>query len=681
MRAGLFGFLADTVSGRIWRVAAGVLVTVLAVGAGATVALLISAHQVDRLSSGYAPAADSNGAALTYMLGAETGIRGYALSGRRSALAPYRQAVAKVFPRLDAAAAALHGIGDHSLDRAIATERRAAQAWITAVARASVRGLSAARRTTQTAGARKPFDAFRRANDALAGDLAAKRDSLRSDTENLTGLIYPLVIAGVVLAALGSCLAAFRTARGVSRPLTALWDTVRRLEGGDLSVRADETAGPAEVRAVSAALNGLAVERDQGVAVGRRDDTLRRETRELTSAIRIGQDPRTIARTLVAGLGRVFEVDVVWLATFADSRVPAVSDIWRRSGPSGPDSCEDTDELMQRALANRLWHGASVIGIPDHRVAGGAAIAPAPQVGGVRASAVAAIGEGNSAMGLLWLAMAVDVRTWTSTELGLLQHVSGELAQSLVQNNVLAQQREAMRRLREADEAKTALVSTVSHELRTPLTSILGYVDVLLDTYGAELDDELVTMLRAIERNGARLHDMIEALLTQSAAEAGRRIVRLERTDLAHVLEDVRETITPLATNARLDLEFTGPAPGSAVVDGDTRELTQALVNLAANAVKFTGAGGTVRVSAHADGEQAVLRVADTGMGIPADEMPHLFERFFRARNARSAVIPGTGLGLSIVADIVSRHRGTVDVESELGRGTAFVVHLPLAAD
>jgi signal transduction histidine kinase len=115
------------------------------------------------------------------------------------------------------------------------------------------------------------------------------------------------------------------------------------------------------------------------------------------------------------------------------------------------------------------------------------------------------------------------------------------------------------------------------------------------------------------------------------------------------------------------------------VVDGDTRQLTQALINLAANAVKFTGAGGRVLVeAARADGH-AELRVSDTGMGIPDDEIPHLFERFFRARNARSAVIPGTGLGLAIVSDIVARHRGTIDVQSQLGRGTSFVIRLPVA--
>ena len=238
-----------------------------------------------------------------------------------------------------------------------------------------------------------------------------------------------------------------------------------------------------------------------------------------------------------------------------------------------------------------------------------------------------------------------------------------------------------MRRLHEAHEAKTALVSTVSHELRTPLTSIIGYLDLLLDGAGDQLDPEVAEMLGVIERNATRLRDMIEDLLRKSEVEAevDQRSDELDRVDLAVVVHDVEETIAPLAANARLELETHHPDPGAVIVAGNVRELTQAVVNLAANAVKFTRPGGRVRVWAGRAGDTAEIRVSDSGIGIPADELPHLFERFFRARNARSAVIPGTGLGLAIVADIVTRHRGQVDVESTLGAGTSFVIRVPLA--
>jgi two-component system, OmpR family, phosphate regulon sensor histidine kinase PhoR len=671
----------DTVPRRIGRVAIAVLLAVAAVGAFATWSLLYSADKVDQLSSSYGPAADANAAALTYMLDAETAIRGYALNGSPAALGPYRRAIHRVLPSIAAVRADVHSAGDRSLDPVIDAEQRAAATWLHRVGQPATRSVSTARRATETASARRLFDAFRRANASVAAHLGATRRSLRSDTETLSDWVVPIAIVAVGLVLLASGYFTLRTARSVSGPLTALSAVVRRLENGDLSARADETQGPVEVRAASAAVNSLASDRSLAIEQDRGHDRLRGEVRELTSAVRIGQDPQAVARTLVAGLGRVFAVDVVWLITFDDGRVPVLTEQWRPQEKGTRRPSPGDDELLLHALANRLWHTETVVGIPDHSLqADTDRIDPVAQIGDARASMIAAIGEGNSPIGLLWLASTSGPREWSTVERGLLQHVAAELAQSLVQNHVLSQQRSAMRRLREADEAKTALVSTVSHELRTPLTSIIGYLDLLLDTYGDELDPEIVGMLHVIERNATRLRSMIEDLLRQSEVEVGRRLTALDRVDLARVLDDVRETIAPLAANAELELDMRRPDFGAVIIDGDERELTQALINLAANAVKFTKPGGRVTVSAGQDREGAEVRVSDTGIGIPQDEIPHLFERFFRARNARSAVIPGTGLGLSIVGDIVSRHHGSIEVQSTLGMGTSFLIRLPLAA-
>ncbi len=671
----------DTVPRRIGRVASSVLLAVLIVGTIATWSLLHSANEVDRLASGYGPASDANASALTYMLDVETAIRGYALTGNPASLGPYHRAINQVLPTIDTVLTDAHSVGDRSLDDVIAQERRVAQSWLSHVGRPAARSLADARREAQRTSARLRFDAFRRANAAVAIRLDATRQNLRRDTERLSNWIVPIAIIAVVLVLLVSGYFTFRTARSVSRPLTALSSVVRRLEDGDLSARADESLGPVEVRAASLAVNSLATERGRTAEQQRLDGRLRVEVRELTAAVRIGQDAQAVARALVAGLGRVFELDVAWLITFDDGRVPVLSERWRREERQTQRPIPGEDEAQLRGLANRLWHAATVVGIDDHENrSANERIDPVAQVGAARASAIAAIGEGNSAIGLLWLANTSGPRTWTTVELGLIQHIAAELAQGLVQNHVLSQHRAAMRRLREADEAKTALVSTVSHELRTPLTSIIGYLDLLLDTYGSELDGDLVEMLHVVERNATRLRSMIEDLLRQSELEAERRLTALDRIDLAMVLDDVRETIAPLAANAELDLDVRRPEFGSVIVDGDERELTQALVNLAANAVKFTKPGGRITVSAGRDEQGVELRVSDTGIGIPQDEIPHLFERFFRARNARSAVIPGTGLGLSIVADIVARHHGEVDVQSTLGMGTSFLIRLPLAA-
>jgi signal transduction histidine kinase/CHASE3 domain sensor protein len=679
------GSQRDTLTRRIGVLTAGILGVLIVVSAVSSVALLLSARTVTKLATGYAPAADSNSAALVYMLDAETGLRGYALTGRRGYLQPYQDGVRKIVPSINAVATTLTSIGDRSVDAKIAAERRRAQSWIDHVATPSVRSLAAARRTIVHPMARARFDAFRAANDDVAKAIDDIRDHYSAQSADERNFVLPFVAAVFVLL-VAAILFTLRTARGVARPLHAVWASLRQLETGDLSARADEFVGPAEVRDLAAAVNSLAIERRRTLATQRADAELRREVRGVTSAIRIGQDARAMARTLVAGLGRAFDVDRVWLQTFDEQRVALISEQWRRGKRIAEiaPSAEEVDEL--RWLANRLWHSGSVVGISDHRSLPedtDAFVTRAPHSRGARSSAVAAVGEGAKAIGLLWLNTTYEQRVWSSAELGLLQHVAAELAQNLVQNHVLLQQREAMRQLREADEAKTALVSTVSHELRTPLTSIIGYLDVLLEMEGAEVPSDVAEMLRVIERNAHRLRALIEDLLTQSQIEAGRRLVELGRVDLVDVLNEVDDTIEPLADNAHLGFDLELPARGILVIDGDSRQLGQAVTNLVANAVKFTPRGGRVSVSAAretgADGvAQAVIRVRDTGIGIPAAELPHLFDRFFRASNARKAVIQGTGLGLAIVSEIVSQHAGTVEVTSELGVGTTFAIRLPL---
>jgi signal transduction histidine kinase len=682
----------DTVSRRFGRITVWSIVLVVLVGTAATTALLTVAKRVDRLSTGLGPASDANGAALIYMLDAETGIRGYALTGSRASLQPYLDNVDKIVPRIDAIGRALHRIGEHDLDRAIARERRLAMAWIEAV-RPAVVGAGSARRIIETQAAKGRFDAFRRASHEVGASIDASRSTQRDQTQRLSGDVFPIIIIGGVLALLVGAVLAVRSARGVSQPLIAAGDVARRLQAGDLSACADESAGPVEVQLISTAVNSLGAERRLARAVRESEAELRTGARGLTSAIRIGQDPDAVATSLVAGLGRVFAAELVWLVTFTDSRVPTLSSRWQRGHDDDPEPIPATTSELLRRLAERLWHEGTVLGVSDHldehavaehdhlQTIEAAEQAREAHLGDVRASMIAALGESGSAMGLIWIATLDEPREWTATELGLVQHIAAELSQNLVQRHLLAQQRAAMRRLREADEAKSALVSTVSHELRTPLTSIIGYLDVLLDGDSGDLSPEVAQMLQVVERNAVRLRGLIEDLLTQSEIEAGRRHTVLNRVDIAEVLGDVEDTIRPLADNAGVELEIAGPDRGALVVDGDGRQLGQALINLAANAVKFTPGGGRVCLRADRDAGRAVLRVSDTGIGIPKADVPHLFERFFRASNARSAAIPGTGLGLAIVAETVASHDGSVRAESELGKGTTFVIELPLAPD
>lgn len=671
-------------SRRIGILTASLLVLLTLISAAASVALIVSANTVRSLSTGYAPAVEANATALVDVLRARDAVQNYAISGRAADRVAYRHAAARVLPTVRSVGGALHKVGEHGVDAALAAEERATRRWLRTTAPILTDARPAARKALDSRKLRRSFTAYRAANARVGAAVNRIRSDYRgrSSTERALVLPFVIVVAALILAGVAI---AVRVIRSVARPQHAVRASLRQLESGDLSARADDSRGPAEIRELAAAVNDLAVERRRAHIAQKADSELRRQVRAVTSAIRLGSDATAIARTLVAGLGRAYDVDRVWLQTFDVDRVPVLTEQWRRSGavPEIVPTPGEADDLA--SLADRLWQTGSMVAVSDHAAPAhdvDTRLLHAPLSNGARSSMVIALGEGAKAVGLLWVSTLTEQRTWTSAEMGLLQHVAAELAQHLMQNQYLLRQQETMRRLRAADEAKTALVSTVSHELRTPLTSIIGYLDVLLDMDEAALPPEVASMLHVIARNANRLRALIEDLLTQSQIEAGRRLVELGRVDVTDVLGEVQDTTEPLAANAHLTLRLDVPPRGVLVVDGDSRQLGQAITNLVANAIKFTPRGGRVTLAAehvHDGNEYAEIRVVDTGIGIPAEEVPHLFDRFFRATNARKAVIQGTGLGLAIAAEIVAQHGGTIDVASELGAGTTIVIRLPFA--
>ena len=245
---------------------------------------------------------------------------------------------------------------------------------------------------------------------------------------------------------------------------------------------------------------------------------------------------------------------------------------------------------------------------------------------------------------------------------------------------VVAAQEEAMHRLTDLDQDKSDMMVTLNHEFRTPLTSINGNVEVLLDGDAGELPDLAVRMLRTIENNGARLQDLVDDMLTVSRLEAGEAATR-NPIYVSGLVTRAAALVAPIARNRGVDLR-TECDNFALVVDADGTQLERALVNLVDNAVKFTASGGTVVVGAEGPTPEGhiVIRVSDTGMGIPAADIPRLFTRFFRASNVQDAAIPGVGLGLSITHRVVLAHEGTLDVDSTLGRGTTMTVRLPVSA-
>ena len=266
-------------------------------------------------------------------------------------------------------------------------------------------------------------------------------------------------------------------------------------------------------------------------------------------------------------------------------------------------------------------------------------------------------------------------RRFDSEYRGFLELLASQLASGLANARAYEAERRRASALAELDRAKTEFFSNVSHEFRTPLTLMLGPLEDLEAAPLPEAEHEKVTIA---QRNGIRLLRLVNTLLDFSRIEAGRTQASFEPVDLAALTADLASAFRSAVERAGMKLIVDcPPLPQPVYVD---REMWEKIVlNLLSNAFKHTLVG-EIRVTLRAVDEQARLSVTDTGSGIPAEAVPRLFERFFRVQGAASRSHEGSGIGLSLVQGLVKLHGGSIDVESELGKGSTFSVTLPLGA-
>lgn len=225
---------------------------------------------------------------------------------------------------------------------------------------------------------------------------------------------------------------------------------------------------------------------------------------------------------------------------------------------------------------------------------------------------------------------------------------------------------------RNFDHIRSEFVGNVSHELRTPLTSIKGFVETLLD--GAmESSATCRKFLTIIDAETNRLTRLIEDLLTLSSIESQERITHLKPVCIVRSIQSVMNIFGPQISEKCLHVEFVYPYP-MPLIHADEDLLGQVLINLLDNAIKYTPPNGKIFIKCRRRDSRIVTTFRDTGMGIPHDSLPRVFERFYRVDKARSRHQGGTGLGLSIVKHIVESHGGEVFVDSEIGKGSTFGV-------
>ena len=235
---------------------------------------------------------------------------------------------------------------------------------------------------------------------------------------------------------------------------------------------------------------------------------------------------------------------------------------------------------------------------------------------------------------------------------------------------------ESERLRREKELMRENFVTLVSHQLRSPLASVRQYFGVIREGFAGDVTDK---QKEIIEKAGKYLDDLMQLIndwLDMARIDSGRMVARFEPVALEPLLSEILELAKPLAEAGKVTLDLhlghdTCPAYG------DRESLKQAITNLVSNAIHYNREGGTVVVSTREQGHGLVVEVADTGIGISRDNLPFIFDEFFRVKSSQTRHVSGTGLGLPIAKRIIEAHNGRIEVSSELGKGTTFRILLP----
>jgi signal transduction histidine kinase/DNA-binding response OmpR family regulator len=324
------------------------------------------------------------------------------------------------------------------------------------------------------------------------------------------------------------------------------------------------------------------------------------------------------------------------------------------------DEIGDAQWQFQAALSGRHPHRVD-IPIPERSLANGSAAAQVLPIVQQGSDAPVAILVAGLSPRLMLDDGYRDFLTLVASQIGSAIATARALEEAQARADALA----------ELDRAKTAFFSNVSHEFRTPLTLLLGPTEQAISERRTLTDAELA----AVHRNGQRLLKLVNTLLDFSRIEAGRVEAVYEPTDLSALTADLASAFRSAVERAGLQLEVEcPPLPEPVYVDRDMWE--KVVLNLLSNAFKFTFTG-SIRTAIHWERSHVVLTVSDTGVGIPAEHLPHVFDRFSRVERSRARTHEGSGIGLALVRELVLMHGGTIDVDSVVDQGTTFTVSIP----
>jgi len=460
---------------------------------------------------------------------------------------------------------------------------------------------------------------------ALALRERAARTAERDRVTHLTKLAWIAGAAGVMatmLCALGFLL---YMRRALLAPLRAVAGAAQRLAAGDLRARVGDQEGIGEVGELARTFDQMADSlEDSRAALERQNRELAQQRSELIEAVRSAREGASIVRAVL------------------DTTPDAIALL-------DGDGAVIVDNPPMRAVRAAFAQHATTL---DPRAPLGRDTAATDDV--ERRDEVVLPGARRTFA--RYVAPVHDGRGRLIGRLLVVRDITGE---------------------REAERAKQDFFALVSHELRTPLTAILGYVELLVSDDAAAFPAEHARHLEVIERNARRLVRQVGDLLFAAQVDGAPLLLEPGEVDLDALVRDAVELARCRAEEADVTLTTELEPVGRCV--GDRDRLAQVLDNLLLNALKFTPPGGHVTVRLVDEGGRARIEVADTGIGIAEQDLPHLFDRFYRARDAIGRSVPGLGLGLTIVRTVIEGHGGSVTVRSRPGAGATFTVLLPVA--